>query len=97
VENTVDVKSAINIAKEWVRDVLKDEEPANVGLEEVEHDDQQGVWKITIGFSRPWNTARNPLTAITGEPIARRAYRIVTIKEPHGEVISMKRREGAPE
>src|SRR2546423_10833903 len=42
MEDTMDVKSAIATAKEWVLDVLKDENITNVGLEEVEHDDQNG-------------------------------------------------------
>jgi hypothetical protein len=85
----VDVKSAVKIAKEWVRDVLSEEGVSNLGLEEVSFDEAKGTWHITIGFSRPWNSTRNAFTAISGEPAPRRTYRIVTVTEPDGKVISM--------
>lgn len=91
----MDVKSAVAVAKQWLVDVLNDEQPTNVGLEEVEFDERQKVWRITIGFSRPWNSTRNAFTAISGEAAPRRAYRVITLREPNGEVISMKRREEA--
>lgn len=90
----MDVKSAVDTAKRWLVEVLRDENPTNVGLEEVEFDEGQGVWLITLGFSRPWNTTRNAFTAISGEPAVRRAYRVIAIKDPDGAVISMKKKDG---
>lgn len=87
----VDVKDAVKIAKAWVADMLGDEGITNVGLEEVDFDERENAWLITIGFSRPWNTARGGLTAITGELAAKRAYRIITVKEPNGNVTSMRK------
>jgi hypothetical protein len=94
-ERTMDVKTAVGTAKQWLANVLTDEGISNVGLEEVEFDEQRGVWLITLGFSRPWNTVKNAFTAISGEPAARRAYRVIAVKEPDGEVVSMKRRQDA--
>jgi hypothetical protein len=91
----VNVKAAVDNAKRWLFDVLQDEEVSNVGLEEVEFDQEHGIWLITLGFSRPWNTVKNAFTQISGEPAARRAYRIIAVKEPNGEVVSMKRRQEA--
>lgn len=88
----MDVKSAVGIAKKFVSGVLTEENVINVGLEEVQYDEEQGVWRITVGFSRPWNTARNALTAITGEPASRRTYRVITVKDSDGTVTSMTRR-----
>ena len=90
----MDVKAAVGNAKQWLANVLQDEGVSNVGLEEVEFDREHGLWLITLGFSRPWNTARNAFTAISGEP-ARRAYRIIAVKEPNGEIVSMKLRREA--
>jgi len=50
---------------------------------------------ITLGFSRPWNSVRNAFTAISGEPAPRRAYRVIAVKEPNGEIVSMTRRREA--
>lgn len=91
----MDVKIAVGNAKQWLADVLKEEGVANIGLEEVEFDEENDVWLITLGFSRPWNSVKNAFTAISGEPASRRAYRVIAVKEPNGEVVSMKRRRGA--
>ena len=87
----VNVKEAVKAAKEWILDVMKEEQPTNLGLEEVKYDDMQGIWENTVGFSRPWNTVRNALTNVTGEPIPRRTYRIITVLND-GTVMGMRRR-----
>jgi len=89
----VDVKTAVGNAKQWLANVLQEEGVTNVGLEEVEFDEEHGLWLITLGFSRPWNSVKNAFTAISGEPAARRAYRVIAVKEADGEVVSMKRHE----
>jgi len=66
----MDVKEAVKAAKDWLVYVMADELPANVGLEGVEFDEPKGVWNITLGFSRPWNSYRNALSF--GEPIQKR-------------------------
>jgi len=88
------VKAAVEIAKNWVRDVLSDENVSNIGLEEVEFDEEKRVWKITLGFSRPWNSPRtNALSAFTTDPGQKRAYRVVSVSDNTREVLSMKKRE----
>lgn len=87
------VKEAVSAAKKFVVDVLAEEKPANVGLEEVEFDQRSGNWLVTVGFSRPWNSARGPLTAISGEPAPKRAYRVITISDETASAIAMKRRD----
>ena len=68
----MDVKAAARTAKSYVTDLFADEEITNVGLEEVEFDEGQDRWIVTVGFSRPWDQ-RNALTAALGEgrPAAR--------------------------
>lgn len=92
----MEVREAVGNAKQWLANVLQDEGITNVGLEEVEFDEQHGVWLITLGFSRPWNTVstvRDAFATLSGEPLGRRAYRVLAVREPDGQVISMKRRE----
>lgn len=88
----MNVKDAVKHAKSYVADLFEDESLTSLGLEEVEHDDQAGVWRVTVGFSRPWNTTRNALTALTGDPAVRRVFRVVTIRDSDSEVLSVKRR-----
>jgi hypothetical protein len=94
LENEPEMKDAIAKAKHWVADILADETPMNVGLDEIEYDEEERAWKITIGFSRPWNTIqRNALTTIAGtQGTPRRSYRVVTV-DRSGQVISMKRKQ----
>ena len=89
----MDVKQAVGIAKRWLVDVLDDEQIINLGLEEVEHDATNGVWTITLGFTRPWLTTRNLLSGITGDPSTRRDFRTLTVDSATGEVKGMKRFE----
>jgi hypothetical protein len=87
----MDVKDAVVAAKGWVLDVMQDEQPSNLGLEEVEFDDMQGIWKITLGFSRPWNSSRNALQALAGES-QKRAYRTILVSDHDGSVKGMVRK-----
>lgn len=87
----MDVKEAVIHAKDWLKDTLSDENPTNVGLEEVEFDEAQHIWKITLGFSRPWNTTRNALTNMLGETVQKRAYRQLIVNDLTHKIISMKK------
>jgi hypothetical protein len=91
----VQVKEAVAKAKTWLNDVLREEGVQNIGLEEVEFDESENAWLITLGFSRPWNSVRNAYTAISGEPAAKRSYRVIAVKDQTRDVTYMKRRETA--
>ncbi|MCS6759766.1 MAG: hypothetical protein MO852_13070 [Candidatus Devosia euplotis] len=68
-----------------------DEQPINVGLEEVRFDDAEGSWKMTIGFSRPWDNETPIIRSVL--PECRRVYKVVTIDDVSGEAISIIQRE----
>jgi hypothetical protein len=90
----MEVQEAIRLAKHYVADVFSDEEPTNVGLEEVEFDDADQTWNVTIGFSRPWNSTKSVLANLSGEaPPKKRAYKIVRIRDNDGKMIAIKRRD----
>lgn len=89
----LEVKDAVKAAKSFVHDLLFEEGLTNLGLEEVQFDEVQNVWDVTVGFSRPWNSTRGALSAITGEELAKRAYRVVRVRDVDGQVVSMKKRE----
>jgi hypothetical protein len=95
----MDVKDAVQTAKRHIADLISDERPENIGLEEVEYDGQSGVWRVTIGFSRPWNrevavTPNSSFTEILGIPKkAQRDLKVVVIDDAGGRVLSLKNRE----
>ena len=81
----MDVKQAVVIAKQHIAELFAEEEILNMGLEEVELD-EEGFWRITIGFSRPWN--RNVGSVLSGENS--RSYKIVVLSDKGGDVLSVK-------
>lgn len=88
----MEVRQAVKSAKDWVLDVMKEEQPVNLGLEEVEFDDKDRVWRITLGFSRPWNSTKNALSNLTGDAGLRRAYRTIIVDDSNGHVKGMVRK-----
>lgn len=89
----MNVKEAVAQAKAHILDLFAEENLTNVGLEEVEYEDQSGEWIITIGFSRPWDAPRNTLAVLAAGTGPRRAYKVVRISNNSGQVLSVKNRE----
>ena len=87
----MDVKEAVSTAKKYIQELFSEENIKNLGLEEVEYDDQKNEWQITVGFSRPWQ--RDDLGLPRFIPNATRSYKIIKISEKTGNVISVKNRE----
>lgn len=85
------VKEAVEIAKDYVTDLFgADGTIAGVRLEEVDRG-AQGVWNVTIGFSRPLVEAGEWSSNFGAPPaLGPRNYRVVTIDDKTGEVISVK-------
>ena len=86
----MDVKQAVQTAKEHVVEIFADESIANVGLEEVEFDEMNDVWAVTIGFSRFWGRPGDIIRAIDGD--SARTFKIVRIEDESGRVQSVKHR-----
>ena len=84
----MDVKLAVGVAKRHLNHVFADEQIMNVGLEEVEFDRVSNDWRITIGFSRPWDQ-KNALTAALGEGRPARSYKVLRINDVNGRVESI--------
>ena len=90
----MDAKEAIRRAKIYVADMFSDENIANIGLEEVRRDEGRN-WLITIGFSRV------PLSQLNTQALANfighvrdlpRVYKIVTMDDSDGELVSITNR-----
>ena len=87
----MDVKEAVGTARAYVIDLFADEQITDVGLEEVRLDHDADAWRITIGFSRPWDLENNPTSAMCEKPKGR-SYKVVAIDDKTGRVESLKDR-----
>ena len=87
----MDVKEAVVSAKAYVNELFAPEKIEDIGLEEFEFDRPHQEWRITIGFSRPWQ-GMGALSIATGIPRAR-SYKVVTVSDADGSVTSIKDRE----
>jgi len=87
--DAMNVKEAVEQAKQHVADLFSKEGLVNLGLEEVEFDDALEQWRITVGFSRSWDQGIAGLISP-----GRRTYKIVSI-DKGGRVLSVKNRETA--
>ena len=83
----MEVKQAVEVAKQYIRDLFGEEGIMNVGLEEVE--ERGGYWSITIGFSREWD--RNVGAVLSGA--LSRTYKTIEINDEDGQVLSVKDRK----
>jgi hypothetical protein len=89
----MDVKEAVALARRYLQEVFAEEKIVNLGLEEIEYDDAQHLWSITLGFSRPWdNTAQGAIAAALGTP-KQREYKVVKIDDKDKRGIAIKNRE----
>lgn len=93
----MEVKEAITIAKNYIADIYQDEGAFNIGLEEVEFRD--GIWEVTVGFSRRWDRPpSNPFAIASGQPQDTRAvgrtYKIVEVHDDSQEVLGVRNRPG---
>jgi hypothetical protein len=90
----MDVREAISIAKQQVAALFSDEGASNVGLEEVFFHEPSKEWRVTIGFSRPWNTPAGPLAVIaTQSDGPRRTFKVIRIDDRTGALVAIENRE----
>ena len=79
----MDVREAVAVAKGYLTNLYTDEAIEHLGIEEVEFDEYSDTWRVTLGFSRPWDRAslpeRHPLAPALAHSMAlsplRRAYK----------------------
>jgi hypothetical protein len=88
----LNVKDAVNLAVNHIRDLFEHENISNLGLEEVEYDSDMQQWVVTVGFSRPWDYPQNTLANLGGHGKPNRSFKIVKINEGSGDVMEIKNR-----
>jgi hypothetical protein len=88
----IDVKQAVQRAKDFAAELFKPEKISRLGLEAVERTDDGRYWLVTLGFTRPALYARtggpSPLDQVLPrtEP---REYKIFRVDASSGEVVSV--------
>jgi hypothetical protein len=89
----IDVKEAVQRAKEFATKIYESEKITRLGLEAVERTDDGKYWLVTLGFSRPWSypRARNaysPLDEVLPrpEPQPKREYKVFRVDANSGAV-----------
>ena len=88
----MDVKQAVEVARKYVEDLFAEEQIVNVALEEIDAE-EEGFWRITIGFSRPLNANFNRLLSAERS----RTYKVVLVRDSDGQILSVKNRIFAAE
>ncbi len=89
----MNVKDAVKKAIESIVDVFKSENLENIGLEEVLLNEDENIWEVTIGFSRPWDYPKAGFMTGLQPQNPKREYKIVRIDNESGEAKSIKIRE----
>lgn len=91
----MDVKNAVAMAKQEIRNLFAEEGISDLGLEEVEYDDAERMWRVTIGFSRPWNEPKGRLDEFAGAKKGRdyKVVRIENLTDGTNEIRSVRRPE----
>jgi len=90
----MDLKNAVRTAKNFILEIFEDEEIEEVGLEEVEYDEQSDTWHVTIGFRRPWSRNGKAVGPLSGmfPTVQERWYKILAIRGHDGALLSVKDR-----
>jgi hypothetical protein len=90
----IEVKEAVLAAKTAAKDFLSDDvELTELLLEEVELDERQGVWVITLGFNMPNKNALTGIGTVFSNDRFIRKYKIFNVDINTGAVKSMKIRD----
>ena len=87
MESQMEARDAVQLAKQYVFELFRDEGIAEIGLEEIEGE-RGDLWTITIGFSRDWD--RNLSSVLGGQ--RSRSYKVIRINDKDGRVLSIKDR-----
>lgn len=89
IETEIDVKQAVQAAKDYAETLLGGEEISGLSLEAVERPDRR-YWYITLGFYR--SASRKPIRisgSITVTPTLEREYKVFKVDARTGDVLEM--------
>lgn len=88
----MDVKEAVARAKTYITEAFDGEGLRNLGLEEVRFDDEADAWRITLGFSRPWDAPKIVTDGLGRDRDINRSYKTVRMANSDGRLIAVEDR-----
>ena len=84
---------AVKKAKKYILLLFEDEGIDRLGLEELEFSGEDGIWEVTIGFRRHWDSRPPPPRfTLPSSPGEDRIYKLVRIRDD-GTIIGVKHRD----
>lgn len=92
----MEVKEVIRTALNYVSDIYSAENVSHIGLEEVEYDELNSQWNVTVGFARSWDFPPKSLIGTFADMSERpsgRTYKTVVVRDCDGQVTAIKIRE----
>lgn len=81
----MDVKQAVEVAKQHIADVFGDEEITDAALEEIRFSHEEQEWQVTIGFFRPWAVPTR-VRVFSEEHFKNRTYKVVHLSDADGSL-----------
>lgn len=93
----MEIKTVVRRAKDHIGELFTEEGARNIGLEEIEFDGTSNTWRVTVGFSRPWDRdfdspVQTMKEILEGAPRIRE-MKVVTLDDTEGKILSVKNRE----
>jgi len=89
----IDIKDAVQRAKDFAGTLFESEKIEALGLEAVERSDDRRYWLVTLGFTRPHlysRKSRGGSSLVTLEPKTEREYKVFRVDARSGEVAAVK-------
>ena len=80
------VKDVVRIAKDYVTDLLSEEEIRDVATEEVKFQHGAKTWLVTIGFCQPWQQGGTVQYPFDQDKNLVRSYKAVRVNDRNGGV-----------
>lgn len=88
----IDVKQAVKISLEYIKELYSGDEIRDLSLEEIEISEDNKFWLVTLAFTKQMMQHLNPMEAMTG-PKYSRFYKEIKIDAESGLVRSMKNKK----
>ncbi len=88
----IEVKQAIKISQDYIKELYSGDEIRDLSLEEVEITEDGQFWLVTMAFTKQMMQPLNPMDAMTGPKYARFSKEL-KIETESGRVRSMKNKK----
>ena len=89
---SIDMKTAVRAARQFANELFDGEALPNLALEEIEFDESNHQWQVTLGFDSPHRIRRKttgPALFPTTEEEVKREYKQFNIDADNGHLVSM--------